>query len=475
MPRSDRRSDNRKTENKINKKGIIAGVILGVLLLGAGGYTVQSQTYKERFLPKTFIGDLDVSQLSVKEANEKLVQAQSDLSFVIEADGKEWKSFKKTELGLESNFETELEALQKKQNPWKWGVQYVAGPTNLKLAPSVFNEETLNEQTAKLEAELVAWNKERTQTKNATLERKESGFEIVPEVQGDNVDTKKVIEDLQNQLLNGASNIELTDFIVKPSVKSDDPKLTQELESINKIAQVEATYVINGNSFQIPSEKINEWIIYQDGKVSLNRELVHAYVTQLGVDYNTSTNPSTFVSTKRGEVSVPAGSLSWTIATETETDELIASILAGESFSRSPIAQGSANSGSPLFGNTYIEIDLINQHMWYYKDGQLLLDTPVVTGKPSTPTPAGVFYAWNKALDETLRGTNDDGSKYAEPVDYWVPIDWTGIGIHDSDWQPAYGGELWKTVGSHGCINTPPNVMKQLYGMIDVGVPVLVF
>ena len=471
MSRSDRRSDNKKS----NTPKIITAIVIGVVLLGAGGYTVKSQTYNERFLPKTFIGDLDVSELSVKEANEQLSKAQSDLAFVIKADGQEWKSIKKTELGLESNFESELKTLQEKQNPWKWGLQYFNSPDNLTLAPSAFNEEVVNEQIEKLESELTEWNKERTPTKNATLERKETGFEIVPEQQGDNVNTKKVFEDLKTQLLKGASELELTNYTVKPSVTADDPKLTEELESINKIAKVEATYVINGHSFQIPTEKINEWLIYQDGKVSLDRELVYAYVTQLGVDYNTSSNPSTFQSTKRGEVSVPAGSLSWTIATDAETDELIANILAGESFSRSPIAQGSASSGSPLFGNTYIEIDLINQHMWYYKDGQVALETPVVTGKPTTPTPAGVFYAWNKKLDETLRGTNDDGSKYAEPVDYWVPIDWTGVGIHDSDWQPAYGGDLWKTVGSHGCINTPPNVMKQLYGMIDVGVPVLVF
>ncbi|MFZ2876070.1 MAG: L,D-transpeptidase family protein, partial [Enterococcus aquimarinus] len=213
----------------------------------------------------------------------------------------------------------------------------------------------------------------------------------------------------------------------------------------------------------------------QEGDVTLDREKVYQYVTQLGADYNTSTNPSNFNSTLRGEVSVPAGSLSWTIAPDSETDALMADILAGEAFSRSPIAQGSANAGSPLFGATYIEIDMVNQYMWYYKDGKVMLETDIVTGKPTTLTPAGVFYVWNKARDEVLRGVNDDGSKYASPVDYWLPIDWTGVGIHDSDWQPAYGGELWRTVGSHGCINTPPGVMKELYEMVEVGTPVLVF
>ncbi|WP_314209360.1 L,D-transpeptidase, partial [Vagococcus salmoninarum] len=161
--------------------------------------------------------------------------------------------------------------------------------------------------------------------------------------------------------------------------------------------------------------------------------------------------------------------------TDTETEELYQAILAGQGVNRSPIIAGSASVGSPLIGNTYVEVDLQNQHMYFYKNGDLVLDTDIVSGKPTTLTPPGVNYLWKKERNSILRGTNDDGSKYAEPVDYWMPIDWTGVGIHDSDWQPAYGGELWKTAGSHGCINTPPAVAAKLYEAIDVGTPVLVF
>ena len=56
-----------------------------------------------------------------------------------------------------------------------------------------------------------------------------------------------------------------------------------------------------------------------------------------------------------------------------------------------------------------------------------------------------------------------------------MPIDTTGVGIHDSPWQPAYGGTLYQTVGSHGCINTPPAIMTQLYDMVEAGIPVVVF
>ena len=168
-------------------------------------------------------------------------------------------------------------------------------------------------------------------------------------------------------------------------------------------------------------------------------------------------------------MTVPAGTLSWTIQTDAETEALIEALKAGEDFTRTPIAQGSTDAGSPLFGNTYIEVDLKNQHMWYYKDGQLVLETAIISGKPATPTPTGVFYVWNKEEDATLTGED-----YASPVDYWMPIDWTGVGIHDSDWKTEYGGDLWKTRGSHGCINTPPGVMKELYSKAEVGTPVIV-
>ena len=172
-------------------------------------------------------------------------------------------------------------------------------------------------------------------------------------------------------------------------------------------------------------------------------------------------------------MTVPAGTYSWTIWTDNEVEQLTELILSGKGFTnRVPAYQGSTTPETPLISNTYIEVDLQAQHMWYYKDGKVALETPIISGKPSTPTPPGVFYVWNKKRNEILRGED-----YASPVDYWMPIDWTGVGIHDSPWQNAnaYGGTSYTTVGSHGCINTPPDVCAKLFNMIDVGVPVVIF
>ncbi len=346
---------------------------------------------------------------------------------------------------------------------------YVSAAEEKTLDNLSVDQDTLNSETDTIQKELETLNEDRTKSADATLEKGEDGFSIKPEVDGDAIDVDKAVADLQEAIVSGEKELNLGDYITKPSVTADDPDLTKEMDSLNKIAKVTGNYTINGNTFQIPRESIMDWLSYKDGNTTIDEDKVRSYVASIGEQYNTSTNSSTFKSTKQGEVTVPAGTLSWTIQTDAETEALIEALKAGEDFTRTPIAQGSTDAGSPLFGNTYIEVDLKNQHMWYYKDGELVLDTKIISGKPATPTPTGVFYVWNKEEDATLTGED-----YASPVDYWMPIDWTGVGIHDSDWQTEYGGDLWKTRGSHGCINTPPGVMKELYSKAEVGTPVIV-
>jgi lipoprotein-anchoring transpeptidase ErfK/SrfK len=49
------------------------------------------------------------------------------------------------------------------------------------------------------------------------------------------------------------------------------------------------------------------------------------------------------------------------------------------------------------------------------------------------------------------------------------------IGIHDATWRSNFGGEIYKTNGSHGCINTPYEAMKTLYDKTEIGTPVIMF
>ena len=66
------------------------------------------------------------------------------------------------------------------------------------------------------------------------------------------------------------------------------------------------------------------------------------------------------------------------------------------------------------------------------------------------------------------------GPTWNDHVDYWMPFD-GGIGLHDSSWRDEYGGDIYITDGSHGCINTPLEAIGIIYNNIWDGVPVIVY
>ena len=130
-------------------------------------------------------------------------------------------------------------------------------------------------------------------------------------------------------------------------------------------------------------------------------------------------------------------------------------------------------------GNTYIEVDLSNQHMYYYQSGNLVFDSDFVSGNMSyadRQTHAGIFTLYYKKSPDVLRGAKKpDGTyEYEEPVEYWMPFD-GGIGFHDAPWRGEFGGDIYLTSGSHGCINLPPENAAVLYSLIDYNVPIVCF
>ena len=122
-------------------------------------------------------------------------------------------------------------------------------------------------------------------------------------------------------------------------------------------------------------------------------------------------------------------------------------------------------------GDTYIEVDIPNQKLTCIKDGKLFLETDVVTGNMlrHRDTPSGVYYIYGKQKNRVLRGPG-----YASHVNFWMPVV-RGVGIHDALWRDEFGGDIYQTEGSHGCINTPYDNMKLLYENIEVGTPVLIY
>ena len=148
---------------------------------------------------------------------------------------------------------------------------------------------------------------------------------------------------------------------------------------------------------------------------------------------------------------------------------------------RTPVTTGrEASSDNGGLGDTFVEIDLSGQHMWYHKNGQIVLESDIVSGTYNIAdrrTPAGAYYLYNNERNRVLRGTKlPDGTwPYETPVSYWMPFN-KGIGLHDSSsWRSKWGGTIYMNNGSHGCINLPTGIASQLYNSIEVNCPVVCY
>ena len=300
-------------------------------------------------------------------------------------------------------------------------------------------------------------------------------FEITKEDNGTTVKSDEVKEAIKNSIENfdNALNLEKAELYTNAEIKSDDERLLRSKDAMNKYALVTITYNFGDKTEVVNHEKIKDWLIVDDkGEVSFDKEKVDDFVQYLAKTYNTFGKTRSFKTSYGSVVEVAGGDYGWWLNKAAESDSLIAAIKECKDIVKQPVYLQTANNYSDNdIGNTYAEVNLGTQHMYFYKDGKKVFESDFVSGRPSTnhATPLGTYSVTYKELDATLRGAN-----YATPVKYWMPFNYD-VGFHDAPWQSAFGGKRYLTHGSHGCINLPSEAAKTLYSYISKGDAVVVY
>jgi len=130
---------------------------------------------------------------------------------------------------------------------------------------------------------------------------------------------------------------------------------------------------------------------------------------------------------------------------------------------RSGEQQPGADQIVPL-GRKEIVVDLDEQIIRAYQDGDLLRTVAVSTGLPETPTVEGEFSIYLKRPAQLMSGPG-----YYLPGVPWVMYFYQGYGIHGTYWHDNFGQPM-----SHGCVNLPTAEAAWFYDWAEIGTPVLV-
>ena len=463
-------SNTKQTAVKV-KPSFIIFVLLTLLILS---YILISFYYNTHFYMKTTINGTDTSNMTVEQVDEA-IQAQFK-TYSLKLEGKNSLSSEicGEDFDLHVNYDGRLEELLDTQNSFLWPIA-LFNKSKIEITSMLEYDEDLLKD---LILSLAFFQKENVvEPVDAYISdyKKGIGYEIIPEVSGTQLDFELLfaaVKDVINNLEPGLS-LEGADSYIKPKVTSKSPKLIQAVDELNSIAGAEIIYEFGKDTEILDGIKISEWLsISEDGNVVLDESGVKEYVDYIGKTYNSFGRTRTFQTSYGVEIKVKGGDYGWWLNRPLEVSELTELILAGEKMKKKPAYfQTAQQYGDDDIGNTYVEVNLTAQHLFFYKAGKLIMETDFVSGNLSKNygTPTGTYPIKHKGRNATLNGED-----YSTPVDYWLPFN-MGIGFHDAPWRKEFGGEIYKTKGSHGCINMPPEQAKTMFENIQWGVAVVVY
>lgn len=449
------------------RKVILSVFTITALIIVSGVlYQHGYSKYKSVFLPNTQINNINVSGLSIDQAEEKIRQPLEDVT-VYYLDNTSFIS--SGELNATVSYMSDIKEAFVSQDHFLW-FKSLQHPSYFHASPEI------NYDLSNLEELIQNFSFVQTYDEpvNAAIVYENGMFQIQKEVEGTKPDTEKIAEEIRNAVQKEVYEIDVSGCRILPSVTSNDLSLTEQMEMLNSREAIEID-VGGSATYTMPKEEFQNIILWDGANISLDETLLSDCIQALSDKYSTFGKQRQFI-THNGEEVTVGGSVKDDFGYEMDiekTKETLSDVILNgkDSCEISWKQQGKTRSDLNDFGTTYAEVSIQAQHVWYYKDGECVFESDTVTGLPALGgTTPGVFHILYKQSPSVLKGEN-----YETPVTYWMPFTYTGTGFHDASWRSKFGGSLYLTTGSHGCVNLPAEKAAELYGLIQTGDPVIVY
>lgn len=463
---------------KQNHAGTIGRSILLAVIFMLAGSTIALADETAKFVPGTKVNGVLVGGMTVEEAKVQIEGFYGrEYNLSVKEKDSTTEVIKGTDIDYQVVITDGLQAVLNEQN----ASGRVAGPaednSNKIQSTVTYNEEKLNEKLASLKC---VSDSSIIKTQNARISSWQEGtaFSIIPEVYGNSVNIDELRAAVKGALAEESREIDLEALGCYDTVTitSEDASLIAQCDALNQVRDMEVTYAFGSQTEVLSGEQISSWVFAgSDGGIEVSQEKAAEFVKTLADKYDTAGKGRIFHATDGRELTL-SGAYGWQIDQAREIAELTAVIKTGQSQTKEPQYSQSAADRNTDWGGTYIEVDMEGQHVYMYKDGVLVWDSPCVTGNVAKnyTTPEGIYTLNYKEKDRVLRGAKQaDGTyEYESPVSYWMPFN-GGIGFHDASWRSKFGGSIYKSNGSHGCVNLPSAKAKALYELIYTGIPII--
>ena len=499
-------------------RGSVILIVAAILLLSVV-YVLLGFYYMEGFPCFTWINGVYCTGKTVYEVNEELVQssAYDGVAILDKSGARLFVSADDAEMSLD--YTASLSEVFSSRNPFAWGF-YVFKNLSYDYNPTIYiNKQKVIDRVS--DWEIFVEPKDL----DCSIEKTSDGYSIVNayvQVPVKDVVAKKAYE----AMVNRNSVLDLTDMEECYKVldlTKDQKKKVDFFSKLEKIQNMDITYQLGEETINLNSGRASDFILTEkeigsaleeqvsakspgsglflingsecrlseddeinayegvavdrDGNPIVSEKKIYSFLKNMSDSHSTSWMMERY---KKGEGNVVYvnnnskgnGSI-YDIAPE--FSYIIDGIASGKTLSGTRRLQLSKDAveydAKKQLGSTYIEVNMGDQVLHYYVDGKLNMEMPVVTGNVNRGrgTPTGIYPVYNKRYHTYLRGVD-----YVSYVNYWLGVH-KGVGIHDANWRSKFGDEIYKSDGSHGCINCPEESVSVLWEVVEVGTPVILY
>lgn len=451
-------------------------------------YFAVAASYRRRFLPHARVNGLAVGGMTAEKAEAVLAEnAESYVLNIIFQEGNT-ETVPASSFSLKYVPQDEAAKAIAGQNIFSWPGRIFSGKNYTLETEVTYDQDELKtaiENLPEFQSENI------TAPVNAYEKLNDDGtaFEIVPEVTGNEPDTDTVFSHACSAVEAGEGTLDLREIdgaYVRPTVTSGTKELVDAVASLNNFisTNIEIELSVKRRPIRLSKSTLISWLTENDDssyKYLIDTDNIWdscaSYVEEIAEKYDKVQNTLSFASTNLGTVTVPCASYGFEIDTDTATDDFYTAVT-GAKDGLITFASDVPAGRNPKGSGTYIEVDIPNQHLYFYKNHSLFFDTECVTGLESDPTmatPSGVFAVYLMQEDRDLKGNPTAAAPegYSSHVDHWMAF-YESYGMHDASWRDEFGGTYYAWAGSHGCVNLPIPAAKTIYDNLEIDTPVVV-
>ncbi len=479
--------EQKKGFNKKNLKVILAICIAAAVIAGIGLAFYVHHVDTTTLGRKISVYGLDISKLTVAEAQQKISETFQNKTVILNEDGEDIYSTSLAQMGYSLDQDALKSALESLWQQRSRKFKILAAQQDYKIDYQIIKDEA-QEQTALAEENFNS--KERTESTDAHIRysKKKQKYVLVKQVVGNQIDENRLLsfvndtldEKFKTELLDNEVQIVLNEEVYRQPDIEASGEMKQKVKKLNsqlkKYRSTTVTYVFGSETQVLDSETISSWLKIKNSGISIDQDAAATYISDMANKYNTIYVPRTFHTSSGTDVTISDNEYGYRIDQEGELAQLLEDLKSGENVSREPVysSSGMQRNGTDDLTGSYIEVSLDAQHLWLYKDGALVTETDIVSGAP-TKKRQTYRGAWPIAYKASPFTMSSEEYGYELTVKYWMPFVY-GQGLHDASWQTAFGGDRYKTGhGSHGCINLPEDQAALIYNTIDGGYPIIIY